>query len=129
MQGYSELFAVYPDANSRSNFDLEHVFATSTSGGKQVVTKTVATFKSLCAEADFPDSSRSNSAPPVESGLQDANVPGQPPPVRAIGEMTNGTAAVPSVHIDIQIHILAEASVEQIDQIFSSMAKHLYGRT
>lgn len=35
---------------------------------------------------------------------------------------------LPSVHIDIQIHIAADARPEQIDQIFASMAKHLYGR-
>lgn len=32
----------------------------------------------------------------------------------------------PSLHIDIQIHIDSTASAEQIDQIFSSMARHLY---
>jgi glycine cleavage system regulatory protein len=32
----------------------------------------------------------------------------------------------PNVHLDIQIHIPADASVEQIDQIFESMARHLY---
>ncbi len=36
--------------------------------------------------------------------------------------------ASPSVHIDVQIHIDSDATAEQIDQIFSSMAKHLYGR-
>ena len=34
----------------------------------------------------------------------------------------------PSVHIDIQIHIDSSANPEQIDQIFASMARHLYGR-
>ena len=34
----------------------------------------------------------------------------------------------PSVHIDIQIHIDSSATGEQIDKIFASMAKHLYGR-
>ena len=34
----------------------------------------------------------------------------------------------PAVHIDVQIHIDSSASSEQIDQIFSSMARHLYGR-
>lgn len=34
----------------------------------------------------------------------------------------------PNVHLDIQIHIPANASMEQIDQIFASMAKHLYQR-
>lgn len=32
----------------------------------------------------------------------------------------------PNVHLDIQIHIPADADAEQIDQIFASMAKHLY---
>ena len=34
----------------------------------------------------------------------------------------------PAVHIDIQIHIDSSATSEQIDQIFASMARHLYGR-
>ena len=44
----------------------------------------------------------------------------------------NGKAPVesnrPDLHIDIQVHIDATASPEQIDFIFASMAKHLYGR-
>lgn len=35
----------------------------------------------------------------------------------------------PTLHIDLQIHISPDASAEQIDTIFASMAKHLYGRT
>ena len=34
----------------------------------------------------------------------------------------------PKLHIDMQIHISADASDTQIDTIFKSMAKHLYGR-
>ena len=34
----------------------------------------------------------------------------------------------PKVHINIQIHIDSSATPGQIDQIFSSMARHLYGR-
>jgi len=33
--------------------------------------------------------------------------------------------AFPDIHIDVQIHISADASAEQIDQIFASMARHL----
>ena len=35
---------------------------------------------------------------------------------------------LPALHIDIQIHIDSSAGPEQIDQVFSSMARHLYGR-
>ncbi len=37
-----------------------------------------------------------------------------------------GSGSAPNVHLDIQIHIPADASAEQIDQIFESMARHLY---
>jgi hypothetical protein len=35
----------------------------------------------------------------------------------------------PTVHIDVQVHISPEASADQIDQVFESMARHLYGRS
>ena len=35
---------------------------------------------------------------------------------------------MPSVHVDVQVHIDPGASAEQIDRIFSAMARHLYGR-
>ena len=35
--------------------------------------------------------------------------------------------ATPSLHIDVQVHIDSSATAEQIDQIFKSMAAHLYG--
>jgi hypothetical protein len=35
----------------------------------------------------------------------------------------------PDVHLDFQIHIDADAKPEVIDQIFASMAKHLYPTT
>ena len=34
----------------------------------------------------------------------------------------------PALHIDVQVHIDSSATAEQIDQIFSSMARHLYRR-
>lgn len=35
----------------------------------------------------------------------------------------------PSLHIDVQVHIPSDATPEQIDAIFASMAKHLYPQT
>ena len=35
------------------------------------------------------------------------------------------TPDLPSVHLNVQIHLSPEATVDQIDQIFASMAKHL----
>jgi hypothetical protein len=39
---------------------------------------------------------------------------------------TSSSGAGPNVHLDIQIHIPADDSAEQIDQIFESMARHPY---
>ena len=42
------------------------------------------------------------------------------PPVKSSGG--------PTVHLNIQIHIPADATLEQIDGIFSSIARHLYAK-
>lgn len=123
-RGYAELFAVYPDAWQRSNTDLEHVFATSTSAGKQVISKTVASFKALCECADFGAlGEQTNQSMRTTSPLH--------APVAASAGSTQAAATngktIPSIHIDLQIHVSPEATPEQIDQIFKSMAKHLYG--
>ena len=34
--------------------------------------------------------------------------------------------AAPSVHINLQIHISSDATPDQIDKIFESIAKHIY---
>jgi Family of unknown function (DUF5343) len=118
--GYAELFAVYQDAWQRTNTELEHVFSTSSSAGKQVITKTVATFKALCECAEFAE----QTAVSMSSG------PVHMPVASHAANSVQHSAQVnhsPSVHIDIQIHISPEASSDQIDQIFKSMAKHLYG--
>jgi hypothetical protein len=115
--GYSDLFKVYSDANQRSQADLEHVFSTNSSGGKQVISKMISTFKSLVEQAEFSAVDGQPSDPP-DDPLPPLNI--QRPP--AGGRISLS----PALHIDIQIHISPEASVDQVDQIFASMAKHLY---
>jgi Family of unknown function (DUF5343) len=117
--GYADLFAVYPDANNRSTTELNHVFSTSSSGGAQVIAKTVATFKALVEEADF-----SLASAPTETTMQ-AGPLHTPAAPQARPEQPSTT--VPALHIDIQIHISPESTPEQIEKIFESMAKHLYG--
>jgi hypothetical protein len=125
-EGYSELFAVYPDADKRSQADLDHVFSTSSTGGKQVISKTIATFKALVEDAEFSG-----------QGSTDLHIPAGPLHTPIVARL-NGkkaqalqqpTSFAPALHIDIQIHISPEASAEQIEQIFASMARHVYGRS
>lgn len=123
--GYSELFTIYPSAHQQSDGDLTSFFTTRSSAGKQVISKTVTTFKTLCGKADF-------SGAPTHHG----HSPTPQPPAPPAGPPTVGHSPAapvvnnphPEVHIDIQIHISPEATPTQIDQIFKSMSKHLYGR-
>ena len=115
--GYADLYAFYPEAHSRTTSELEHVFSTSSSAGKQAIGKTVRTFQSLCEAADF-SASGVTKPPAPPSTPPDTKM--QPSCVPSSGQLQ------PSLHIDIQVHISPDAKPEQIDHIFSSMAKHLY---
>lgn len=121
-KGYAELFAVYSDAWQRTNTDLEHVFATSTSGGKQVINLTIVTFKNLCIAADFSSETTGSVHTVISTPALHTPVGGPTPAPKG------STPSEPSVHIDIQVHIASDTSSEQIDQIFKSMSRHLYGR-
>mgnify|MGYP001059217019 CR=1 FL=1 len=45
---------------------------------------------------------------------------------RPVVQTKQSPFATPNIHIDLQIHISPDASPDQIDKIFASMAKHLY---
>jgi len=117
--GYGQLFNVYPDAHRATNRDLEHVFSQSSNAGKSVIDKTVATFKALCECAEFSESTTVT----IPSGVVQPPAAEMPSPNARLNSPINHS---PSVHIDIQIHISPEATVNQIEQIFKSMATHLY---
>ncbi len=122
--GYAELFALYPQANTNSVADLTSVFATSSTGGEQVIAKTVGTFRTLVEEADF-DRNREAAQTSLPSGMLHTPAALAMNPQLPTGPL-NKTG--PEVHIDIQIHISPESSADQIEKIFESMAKHLYGK-
>jgi len=122
-KSYAELYAVYPDAHARSNVDLGHVFSTSSSAGQQVIQKTVNTFKALVAEAEF-DNLQNGSDTNLHAGPLHAP-PADHAPTSPSRPTLNGG---PALHIDIQIHISADSTPQQIEKIFESMSKHLYGR-
>lgn len=117
VEGYADLFAVYPDANARSNEELENYFGTRSTAGKQVISKTVSTFKALCELADFSSAPISPRQVEAKKNELSVGVPAQS------GQQAPHFS--PNLHIDIQIHISPETTPEQIDQIFASMAKHL----
>jgi hypothetical protein len=122
-EGYTDLFAIYPDAHVRSNEDLENFFSTKSTAGKQVISAIVGTFKSLCELADFsavPNSVDNNSNDSILKVQPAGNTPNERETSREQPSFS------PKLHIDIQVHISPDATPQQIDQIFESMAKHIY---
>jgi hypothetical protein len=116
---YKGIFDVYPDAQDRTPQELAHIISISSSAGKQVIDKTVRTFQILCEEADF------SATGPAFQSIEENN---QGEVDRSEDTKKNhleGNQNL-SIHINIQVHISPEATSEQIDKIFESMAKHLY---
>lgn len=70
--------------------------------------------RSRAKEAAAPSPSVKEQAP--------ATSPSKPPHHRSESEIG------PDVNLNLQIHISADASTDQIEQIFASMAKHIYRR-
>ena len=118
-QGYSALYEDLPEAHQSSDDDLENFFRVHSTAGDQAISRTVKTFQSLCSLADFSAA--------TDNGANGNAVQANPdvPLVVRPQEMDSPT---PTLHIDFQVHIAADAPPEQIDQIFESMAKHLYGK-
>ncbi len=120
-EGYSKLYQVYPDAHIRSDDELVNFFRSHTEAGDLAVRRTAKTFKTLCSLADFGQSQNVGDDP--ESPSAPLPVQEQPPKPHL-----DSQTPVPAHNIDIQITISSDSSVEQIKQIFESMAQHLYNR-
>ncbi len=121
--GYAELFDQFNDAYSRSKDELGNFFRAKSTLGDKATSLMVKTFTALCSLSHFggmsangvqmPQNGNSKLVPLGESLTPET---GEPEPT------------LPALHLDVQIHISADASPEQIDHIFESMAKHLYSK-
>jgi hypothetical protein len=113
-------------------------FANDTGLGEQATSK-MARFYSLLCEAD------PSKATDTEKAKKTSPKPATPPRtgtrapvVKLGGEMPRkaftelpGTLqrpSTPALHIDIQIHISSDASPDQIEKVFESMARHIYNK-
>jgi hypothetical protein len=144
-QGLLDL-AAPPDPDSTV---VEKWFARETHTGESASQKLARFFVLLAAgdpsktdqqERPAPQARRPAAAKAPEArsaGAPARRAAGQPLAAAASGAAPAGTKEshqgsghhqLPDVHIDVQVHIDPAATAEQIDQIFASMARHLYGR-
>lgn len=116
---------------------VERWFANQTGVG-EVAARKMASFYMILAEADpakAPESQSITTKSPnptkqIPKNNQKKLEPSKQAFQESMQETTTGyknsNSDLPSININIQIHISSDASPEQIDQIFSSMAKHIY---
>ena len=128
-QGYSALFEQYSDAHQRDDNDLRNFFKANTKVSAKTVTMMMDTFKALCSLADFGQ--EEDDTPEDQKEVDSAE---SPTPVaesketpKPGGEQRSPTFS-PDLNINVQIHISSDADPDQIDNIFESMAKHLFSR-
>lgn len=129
MLGYDMLYSTYPDAQTRTNTDLGHVFSTKTNAGKQAIDKMVATFKNLAKEADFSTapSSGETAAIPLEAeapnggveanSRQGSNGPLVPSSTDSRGGLT--------INVNVQLTIPETTDEKVFDAFFRAMRRHL----
>jgi hypothetical protein len=128
---------IYPqellDAVSTPPVDRQAVqrwFANRTGAGEVAVNRFAAVYE-LLTTTELPKErrtpSRSVASSPDKKKPSGRRKPsGTVPDQAAAGdkELQVTSGLMPSIHIDIQIHISPEAGPDQIDQIFASMARH-----
>jgi hypothetical protein len=128
-----ELLDAVPDP-AADRKQAERWFANHTGGGEGSASK-LAKFYTLLTEANF---TKATADKPEKATAGARTTPKKttpkvvtPNPIATKTEdrtdppRTQGKGG-PAIHINLQVHISADASTEQIDQVFSSMAKHIY---
>lgn len=130
-----ELIDACPDPLSDRE-TVERWFSNRTGSGQVAVRRMIA-FYSILVEADHSkasvpkNKSASKSTPAPKKSIK-KQIPKKAEHVkRGVDNQKqpdDTKSKIPSMNINLQIHISADASTDQIDKIFESMAKHIYNR-
>ena len=130
-----DLLSAVPDATA-DRAAAERWFANHTGAGTSAVRR-MSQFYSIVVAADLtnrtekkPKATGKKSPPPPKKPEVKSVAQRKPPePSRAATPTTPSTPPPkgrPGISINLEIHISADASPDQIDKIFESMAKHIY---
>jgi hypothetical protein len=114
--GYSELFALYPDAEKKDEESLMHFFATKTEVSESSRKVMIGTFKALCSLANFEplgtDDEQENTLPENQTSTKDTG-------------FKSKTKLEPSVNINIELQMPATNDPEVYKNFFEAMKKYL----
>lgn len=126
---YSDLFAIYPDANQKDSEALIAFFRANTTLGERAQKNSVATFQVLCKFGDFSAEAAAEHLEDEEAGQ--AEDEDEPP--RAGGGSRGGSRSTgpgsPSVAltVNIQLQLPPNAEGDVYEKLFAAMAQHLKG--
>jgi hypothetical protein len=117
--GYRELFATYPDANTRSTAELTTFIKAHSDLAEKPLRMAVATFQTLCKLGTFDGST---SAPDIEpDGTED----GRTDDGRKDRERPRQEQGGVTINVNIALSVDATSDPAVYDAFFGAMAKHL----
>ncbi|MBM4328791.1 MAG: hypothetical protein FJ118_16710 [Deltaproteobacteria bacterium] len=128
-----DLISAVSDPSSEGQA-VKRWFANNTGAGTSAVSRMTA-FYVVLSDADIskkPDKKPSKpQTQPKRKG--EANKATEKHQARKSDEKSfekaiSGQSGVPGININLEIHISSDATPDQIDKIFESMAKHIYGK-
>lgn len=114
--GYSELFALYPDADKKDDESLMHFFATKTDVSESSRKVMIGTFRAMSSLADFE--SASNEDDEIDQQQKNKNQGNG-------GNFKIENKIEPSVNINIELQIPATNDPEIYKNFFEAMKKYL----
>jgi Family of unknown function (DUF5343) len=127
-----ELLDAVTDSSQREQ--AETWFAHKTAAGESAVGR-MAVLYCVLLEADAskqPDEKAERARPEKKFGKTPAIVVAEPVEPEIIkhtaANKTPNAPQIPGININLEIHISADSTPDQIDAIFASMAKHIYQR-
>ncbi|MDA3807990.1 MAG: DUF5343 domain-containing protein [Thiomicrorhabdus sp.] len=127
--------------NPQSDRDSAERWFSNHTGSGQVAVRKMISFYSILVEADPSKASEPKNNKATKKTSSSIKSPKQqiskkPENIKQPGENKRSEdntkqsnerkSNIPSMNINLQIHISADASSDQIDKIFESMAKHIY---
>ncbi|MBA2755563.1 MAG: DUF5343 domain-containing protein [Chloroflexia bacterium] len=119
--GFALLFETYPDAQVRSNADLESVVKSSAPKlGRETVSRVVSTFKHLVALADFAAVEDAGERERTERRRSMADEPD----IALPAAIRYGGTGV-TIHINVQLTLPATTDGSVYEKLFAAMRAHL----
>ncbi len=132
---YSELFQIYPNANTLDKDELSHFFTTKTTAGALALSHTVNTFRNLADYAEFTDPETSDlvepkteKAPVTNSSVKksEGNLNSESLDFgNQLSKQFKETKGGLTINLNIQLTVPETTDEMVYDKFFESLKKHL----